>query len=183
MSEDRKSQTPKSRQHPSDDRSKGGASTPETTDDHESTEASEPDALKLLVQQLRELGEDFSYYVAAKTDSVQLSLRNLPLRILFAALCFVAASGLIVVASTLLLNGIAEGLAALFGDRSWAGKLMTGCLSFAVLGIGVYCTLAKRKKTSRERTGRRYEQRRTRQQAEFGHNVSDQAAPSDSDQE
>jgi hypothetical protein len=116
-----------------------------------------PDELKLLLKQFRDLGEYFSYFVTAKTDSVKLSLRYVILYVVFAALGFVTVGGLIVIASWLMLSGVAEGLAELFGNRSWAGSLMTGFLLLAGLGLGTYYTLAHRNRIARERTAQKYE--------------------------
>ena len=117
-----------------------------------------PDELKLLLKQFRELGEYFSYFVTAKADSVKLSLRHIVLWVVLVAVGFVAVGGLIIIASWLLLSGIAEGLSGLFGNRSWAGSLVTGfLLSGRPLGLGTYYTLAKRNKIARERTAQKYE--------------------------
>jgi hypothetical protein len=129
----------------------------------------------------RELREYFSFYVAAKTDSVKLSLRNIVLWIGLAALGFVAVAALIISASWFVLSGTAEGLGVLFGDRLWAGNLTTGLLLLAALGLGMYYTVSKRMNTSRERTVQKYEERQARQREEFGRDVSDQAAATTSE--
>jgi flagellar basal body-associated protein FliL len=136
----------------------------------------EPDALKLLVKQLHELGEYVSYYVTAKTDSAKLSLRNTVLWISFAVLGFVIVAGLIITAAWFLLNGIAEGVSVLFGGRLWVGNIVTGVLLLVGLGFAMYYTVAARRMTSRERMVRKYEQRQARQQAQFGRNVHDPTA-------
>ena len=91
---------------------------PEATEEVEEGERTVSDELKLLLQQFRELGDSFSYFVTAKTDSVKLSLRHVVVWVALAALGFVAVGGLILVASWLILSGMAEGLAELFGNRS-----------------------------------------------------------------
>ena len=187
MSADRHSQTSAKGQHTPEQRSTGDvaaskasedASAPHATDDFEQGEAAEPDALKLLVKQLHELGEYVLYYLTAKTDSAKLSVRNTVLWISFAALGFVIVAGLIITATWLLLNGIAEGVSVFFGGRLWAGNIVTGILLLAGLGFAMYCTVAKHRITSRERVVRKYEQRQARQQAQFGRNVLDPTAVS-----
>ena len=85
---------------------------------------------------------------------------------------FVAVAGLIVIASWLMLSGIAEGLGGFFGNRLWAGSLMTGFLLLAGLGLGMHYAIAKRNRTANERAAQKYESRQARQQAEFGRNVA-----------
>ena len=135
----------------------GDGSVPNNTDDGEQAERTIPDELKLLFKQFRELGVYFSYFVAAKTDSVKLSLRHAVLWVVFAALAFVAVGGLIVIASWLMLSGLAEGLGGLFANRSWVGSLLTGFLLLAGLGLGIYYVVAKRNRIARERMAQKYE--------------------------
>ena len=125
---------------------------PKTNGDHKQTKVTEPDVLKRLPRQPRESRDYLSRYVAAKTDSTNGSVQNASRWTVFAAMGCVAVAGLIVIASWLMLSGIAEGLGLLFGDRSWLGNSMTGFLTLACLGLGMYYTVARRKKTSRERT-------------------------------
>jgi hypothetical protein len=181
MKADRNSQTPGNGEHIPEHRSTGDASAPKATDDHPQTETTEPDALKLLLKQFRELAAYFSYYVTAKSDSAKLSLRNIGLWIVLGTLGFAVVVGVIITASWLLLVGIAEGLGVLFGGRLWAGNITTGFLLLAALGLVMYYAVRKRMKTSRERTVEKYEERQDRQHEEFGHDVSDQAAATPSD--
>lgn len=171
------------RQHtPKEPGSTNGAA-PHAHDNQEPTEGPEPDALRLLFKQFRQLREYFSYYVTAKTDSVKLSLRNVVLWVVLAVLGCVAVVALMVSASWLLLSGIAEGLSALFGDRAWVGNLMTGVLVLAGLGLGTYYTLAKRARSSRERTVKKYEKRQARQQERCGRDVAGRTATTAAEKE
>jgi hypothetical protein len=133
----------------------------------------EPDSLKQLLSQVHELREFAAHYVSAKADSAKLSVQSFGLRIAAAAIGFVALSGLIVVAICSLVNGIAGGLGALFGERVWAGQLSAGLLVLSVLALGTWLLWALRQKKSRESTVRKYEARRTHQRTEFGHGVGD----------
>jgi hypothetical protein len=135
----------------------GDGSVPNNTDGGEQAERTIPDELKLLLKQFRELGVYFSYFMTAKTDSVKLSLRHVVIWVVSAALGFVAVGGLIVIASWLMLSGLAEGLGGLFGNRSWVGSLLTGFLLLAGLGLGMYYIVAKRNQIARERTAQKYE--------------------------
>ena len=148
---------PTNGRHTPDHRFTADGSAPNATDDLKRGERAIPDELKLLLKQFRELGEYFSYFVSAKADSVKLSLRHIVLWVVLVAVGFVAVGGLIIIASWLLLSGIAEGLSELFGNRSWAGSLVTGILLLGGLGLGTYYTLAKWNKIARERTAQKYE--------------------------
>ena len=136
-------------------------------------ELTEREALKLLLKQFQELREYVSYYAAARTDSVKLSVQNGFRRIVLAALGFVAVGGLIVVASWFVLSGISQGVGALFGDRSWIGALVTGVLALGGVGLGMSCAVAMRKSASRKGTVRKYETRDAQQRARFGRDVHD----------
>ena len=124
-------------------------SAPKTNGDHKQTKVRDPDVLKLLPGRPRESREYLSCYLEAKTDSDNRPVRNVRLWMVLSALGCVAVAGLIVIASWLMLSGIAEGLGVLLGDRSWLGNSVTGFLTLAGLGLGMYYTVAKRKKASR----------------------------------
>jgi hypothetical protein len=175
MQVDRDSARPTYGKTPPDHRFAGDNSAPNAADDREQGEETKPDDLNLLFKQFRELGEYLSYFVTAKTDSLKLSLRRIVLLVVMAALSFIAVGGLIVITAWLMLSGMAEGLGGLFGNRSWAGSLMTGLLLLASLGLGTYYTVSKRNNIARERTAQEYERRQARQRAEFGQNVADRA--------
>jgi len=168
---------PNGRAEPSQGFTKDGSAC-DATEDIEQCEQTTVDELQRLLRQLRELGEYFSYFVSAKTDDVKLSLRHAVLWGVSAAVGFVVVGGLIVIASWLLLSGLAEGLGELFGGRAWAGSLATGLLSSACLGLGMYYALATGNRIARDRTAHKYEKRQARQQAEFGRHVADHAAAS-----
>jgi hypothetical protein len=93
-----------------------------------------------------------------------------------AALGFVTVAALIISASWFILSGMAQGLGVLFGDRLWLGKMTTGLLLAAALGLGMYYAVSKRIRASRERTVQKYEERQARQREQFGRDVSGQAA-------
>ena len=125
---------------------------PKTNGDHKQTKVAEPDVLKRLPRQPRESRDYLSCYVAAKTDSTNGSVQHASRWMVFIAMGLVTGAGLIVIASWLMLSGIAEGLGLLFGDRSWLGNSVTGFLTLACLALGMYYTVVRRKRTSREHT-------------------------------
>ena len=125
---------------------------PKTNGDHMQAKVTEPDVLKRLPRQPRASRDFLSCYVDAKSDSTNHSVQKASRSMVLAALGFVAVAGLIIIASWLMLSGMAEGLGLLLGDKSWLGNSVTGFLTLACLGLGMYYTVARRKKTSRERT-------------------------------
>lgn len=169
-------ETAKERQTSGSPDDSDGAAPTDAEDSPDPAEEPEPDVLKLLARQIHELGEYICYYAMAKTDTVKLSLRNLVLWVVVAAMGFVACAALIATACWLLLIGIAEGLGALCGERSWIGNLTTGVLVLAGLGLGTYLAMARRVRLSRERTAKKYEKRQAQQFARFGHSAARPAA-------
>jgi len=152
-----------------------GDSAHDATEDRRPQARTLPDEFKLIFRQFRELGEYFSYFVSAKTDGAKLSVRQLVIGALSAALGVVTVGGLIMIACWLLFSGLAEGLGELFGGRSWAGRLVTGLLMAAGLGSGLYYFAARRNRVARERTVAKYETRQDRQRSQFGRSVADPA--------
>jgi hypothetical protein len=133
----------------------------------------EGEGLKLLLKQFQELLEYVAYYAAAKTDSVKCAVRDAIRQTVLAALGFVTLAGLIVMASWLVLSGVAQGAGALFGDRAWIGTLITGVLALAGIGVGMLCVISLRQNASRKGTVRKHETRNARQRARFGRDVRD----------
>lgn len=140
----------------------------------------EPDAFKQLFKQLQELGEYFSYYAAARTDSFKLSLRRTVLWMAFAALGFVAVGGLLLSSTWLLLIGLAEGLSVLFGDRPWVGNLLAGALLLLSLVGGMYGMMVALDNAARKKAVKAYGERQARQEERYGHHVTERAATASS---
>jgi hypothetical protein len=135
-----------------------------------------PQAVKTAFEQLGELKAYLAYYLAAKADSMRLTLRRAGI---FAALGLVglfALGALVVTAVVLVCGGIAQLLTVAFGGRAWAGNLVTGTVVLALLGLGIWLGLRRVTQGSRERTVKNYELRRKRQRADFGHDVAQRAA-------
>jgi len=171
-----RSQTSARRPPATEHQSTQEASAPNATDEFQQGGLTTPDALKLLLKQARELKEYFAYYVTARTDSVKLRLRNTIFWMVLAALGFVTIAGFLVAASWFVLSGIAGGFGVLFGGRLWMGNIVTGVLASTGLGLGMYYAVVKRMIISRKKTIQKYEERQTRQQTKFGHNIGGQAA-------
>lgn len=131
------------------------------------------DGMRLVCEQIRELKENFLCYVSARVDGVKLRLREVVVRTALALLAFVTIGGLFFAAGWFTLSGLAGGLGVLFGDRVWLGNLVTGVLSMAGLGLGVYYAAAKQRRNALKVTIEKYEKRRDRHGAESGHRVDD----------
>ena len=142
----------------------------------EQQKSPETEGFPQLLRQFRELVEYFSYYLSARADSAKLGLQDALLRVTLAALAFIVLASLSVGAIWFALNGTAEGLGILCGNRPWAGNLLTGSLVAAGLAGGTCGMISRFKNITREGTVAKYENRQSRQQVRYGHNVSDRAA-------
>lgn len=125
-------------------------------------------ALKLLLRQFAELREYASYYAVARIDSAKAFVRSTVASMVVAALGFVAVAGLILMASWLVLSGLAEGLGTLFGAHAWMGALLTGVAALGSVGIGVLCVVAARRSNARKRMVEKHEARQACQRTRFG---------------
>ena len=136
----------------------------------------ETDVLPRLLKQLAELFDYASYYLAAKADEAKSSARSLVLHAEVVFVGMLAAAGLIVTAVSLAFIGLAGGLGELFDSR-WLGQLVAGLLLFALVALAIWGRAKLIEKHFLRKTVERYEHRQHRQQAKFGHNVADRAAP------
>lgn len=141
-----------------------------------------PSAARMIAQQLAELREFASHYLAAKQDSAKLSVKQ---SVIYAGLGIVGLiflSNLILAATGALVVGIALGLARLFGEEyAWLGPLATGAALLVIIAVAALIVLRRITGKSRSRTVEKYEQRIKQQSAQFGHNLHDEArrAPSE----
>jgi len=130
------------------------------------------DSLPQLLRQFQELGAQCARYAAAKTDGFKLLVRDGTLRIVLSAAAFVAICGVIIVASCLLLSGIAGGIGVLCGQQPWIGNIAAGFLALVVVAVCGSYAIARRNRIHREETVRRYEARETQQRMRFGHDAT-----------
>src|SRR5215208_4014176 len=85
---------------------------------HEHTDDEAPtEAFRAVGARFGELAEYISYFIAAKTDGLKLSVRNMVVMAVLGVVVLIAAGALVVSAVVLLCWGIAMGLSSLFGDR------------------------------------------------------------------
>ena len=128
-----------------------------------------------FLRQIRESGEYLLYYLSARADGAKFGLRNFLINLMLASFGFMVVSSLFLGAIWLSLNGAAEGLGLLCGNRPWAGNLLAGSLLLVGLAAGISIGISWFKKNSLASTVEKYEQRQSRQQACYGHNVADRA--------
>src|SRR4051794_10920841 len=91
-----------------------------TDDEVDPTPAS---AFTDFADRLAEVREYASYYVKARVDRMKVSVRNIAVMAALGIVGLIAAGALVVTAVVLLCQGIALGLATLFGGRMWLGDL------------------------------------------------------------
>jgi len=126
-------------------------------------------------RRFEELKEYVSYYVAAKTDALKLTMVNAGIYAALGIVGLFALGALVTTAVVLFCTGIAGGLAALFGHRPWVGNLVCGILLLATVGLVAWFGLKKVTGASKERTLKKYAARQQQQRAKFGEDV-EQAA-------
>jgi hypothetical protein len=147
------------------------AATPQTPQDQLG-----PEAFNRLLEQLRELNEYFTYYLAAKVDGIKLSLQKTVMWAVLGVLGLLVVAAVIVTSTVLLLTGLAGGLGILFDHQPWLGNLTVGVLVLVVLGVAVYFGCSQLTTGFWKRTVTKYERYQARQRAAFGYTVSDKAA-------
>lgn len=127
-------------------------------------------AFQDLLKDVRELREYAAHFVAARIDGAKARVRAVAVKAALglAALLF----GAVVVSTgiVILLAGLVNGAAVLFGDRLWAGQLLVGGVLLAVVGGTVSWVLWSSRQV-RKKVKRKYERRHAQQRAQFGHDV------------
>jgi ABC-type multidrug transport system fused ATPase/permease subunit len=158
--------------HPTPEKDQGGAadSTAESAQN-----AAGPSPVQPLLKNLAALAEYLSYYLAVRADSLRLRLRRALVWTLVAATALLAASTALVVAVVLLLSGVANGLSALCGGHLWAGQLLAGFIVLFGAGLAIAILAARQIQASLRQTRDKYEQRQSKQRAEFGEDVAERA--------
>lgn len=133
-------------------------------------------AIRDAVGKLRELREFAAYYLAARADAIKASVRNAGIYAALGIVGALAAGTLVVMAIALLLIGIARGLGALLGGREWLGDIITGAIFLALLAAAVVFGMKMLTRSFKSQTVRKYEQRQSQQQQQFGRDVRHEAS-------
>jgi len=134
------------------------------------------EAFKDLSTRIGEIGEYFSYWLAAKSDGIKLTIRNVGVMAAVGIVGAIAGGAFVASAMVLLCVGIAHGLGTLFGGRMWLGDIVAAILFLAILGGGIWFGMNRLTKASRERTVKKYDARQQQQRARYGTDVHQRAA-------
>lgn len=124
---------------------------------------------------ISELKEYAAYYASARWDGIRLSVHQAILYAILGVICLCIVGAILVMSVVLLLNGIAGGVGALFGNSPWLGDLVSGAILLSSLIVGILFGIRWFKAKSKQSTVRKYESRKRRQRDEFGHDVRERA--------
>lgn len=139
---------------------------------NEEHNATSPDPLAGLLDELREYA---SYYFDVRADQAKLKLRRVLIGAVIGAAGVTVLLALLATTTTLLLAGVAGGLAEALGGRVWLGNFATGG---GVLLIGAMGLLIARwyvRRSGFKQTAAKYAQRRAQQRQRFGRDISRRA--------
>ena len=128
-------------------------------------------------QQIRELADYFTYYLEAQADLLKLRGRQLLARLLLGIAGALVIATALVVAITLVIIGVAQGLAHVFANQPWLGPLITGLTILSSLTLGAWGWVAATRHAAYNRMVDKYEHRKSRQRAQFGHDVVSRTEP------
>lgn len=134
------------------------------------------DVVERVLRGAGELVEYGRHYLHAKTDAAKLKAREALIVAALGAIGFLTGVGLLIVAGAMIFTGIAAGLGEWFGGRRWLGDLVAGVVLFAGLSGGVWGSLYVLRRSSRQKTISKYEERKHDQRQRFGHDVAKRAA-------
>jgi hypothetical protein len=139
------------------------------------------DALKDAMRTLGELREYAGYFVAAKVDGIKLAIRRIGVMAAVGVFGLLAGGAIVATAAVLFCVGLAQAVATLFAHengvpRTWLGNLIVGLLLLLVIGGGAWFMMSRLTGSSRKATVKKYELRRQRERADFGHDVLQRAA-------
>jgi hypothetical protein len=161
---------------PHSDRATSAGAAATTANDESETPPPPADSFRQAMEQVGELKEYASHFLAAKIDGVKLSARKAAIYGALGVIALLAASTMLVTAVVLLLYGLAQAIAALLGGRMWAGNLIVGILVLSVTGVGAWLFVRRIFNASRKATVDRYERRLQRQRVQLGSDAAQRSA-------
>jgi hypothetical protein len=120
------------------------------------------EAFKQAGARLAEVKEYAGYFVAAKVDSLKLTLRNLVLYAILGIVGAIVGTTVLVTASVYLLSGLAGAIGEIFPEpyEWWAGRLIVSVLVIGGTVVGVMLLMKSLTGSSRKRTIEKYENRK-----------------------
>lgn len=153
---------------------KYSAPTPDPPGEAGPAGAGQQPALDQLLKLGRELISQLSYYVRARADQLKLSVRQFLVFGAMGVLALVVGAVIVATAAWLLVNGIAGGLAALFGGRVWLGNLGAGVLVLAGIAGGAWYGIEELRRGSQRDTVQRYQKLQAEHREKFGRDLTDE---------
>jgi len=130
---------------------------PETAGDGPEHDAGE--ALERAVEHLREIGRGLASLLDLLVERARVGVREGAFRLLAAVWMGLATVAATVLAVWLVLVGMAGGLARLFGDNAWAGRLLAGILVLMLLACAGAIVRSRSRRIHLERLHRKYARR------------------------
>jgi hypothetical protein len=103
-------------------------------------------ALGALGTRLPEMREDLSCYAAVQADRARLAASHVGTRAVSSILQVVAVAAIFATSASLLLLGIAGGLASVLRGNIWLANPITGSSALIALGSVIAITIASRKR-------------------------------------
>lgn len=137
--------------------------------------ASWREVLASMVERLGEIRDYVGYYAETKSDGVKQQAIWAGIYAALGILAGLIGAAVLVTATVLLVNGIAGGLAALFGHREWLGQLVTGLLLLGLFAGGAVVGLKVLRASFKKKLRAKYEQRHQEQRGRFGADVPQRA--------
>ncbi len=122
---------------------------------------------RAVARRLPEIGRGAAWYASVQGERGRAALHAIAERLLKAMLGIVAVAAVIAIATALLLQGVAAGVATALGDRVWLADALTGAVALAMVGTGISITIGLRQ-------GRRLRRLRDRQ---FARAAAEREAP------
>ena len=132
-------------------------------------------AFHALKQDAAEFKEYAAYYVAAQTDAVKQKVKNIALYAALGLLGAIVGGAVLVTAAVLLVIGIGDALAVLFGGRLWLGEIVAGVVILSLIGLFTWCMVKKITHNWKAQLVKKYDDRKAGQRARFGHDVAERA--------
>lgn len=162
---------------PDPERDPATPSDPAAADGADGSGESAAQAFANLSAQIAQLKEYAAYYAAAKLDGIKWSMTRIAVMAVLGIVALIVGAGVLVTAAVLFVTGLASGLGRAFGpDMAWLGWIIVGGLVLVATAIGALMGLSALTKSTQRRMAEKYENKRRRQQYEYGTNVRSRAA-------
>jgi hypothetical protein len=135
------------------------------------------------MSQFAELKEYAAQYIAARADSLKLSVRKGVLFAVLGVLGLFVGGAILVTAASIFVIGIAQLIAHWLGDRAWAGNLIVGALMIGLMVGGAWFMMRRILGAGRKATVERYERRLKQQRVLLaGHDAQQRSREYDAQQ-